>query len=125
MFQGLKQQLKYAAVAAPIFAQEKIDISPKDQWGPLGNITPASIVSGAISLIMLVVALIFFFMLIWGGLKWVTSEGDQKKVEAARAQITNALIGLAIVFAAWAIVKLIQAIFGVDILNLNIKSFQP
>lgn len=123
MFQNLKKQITYAAIAAPVFAQ-KIDIQPKNNFSALANLSAAGIVSGAISLVMVVVALAFFFMLIWGGLKWVTSEGDQKAVEAARNQITNALIGLAIVFAAWAIVKLIQTVFGINILQLEIPSFQ-
>ena len=123
MFQKLKNQIQYAAVIAPVFAQN-IDISPQKNFSALGNLSAASIVSGAISLVMVVVALVFFFMLIMGGLKWVTSEGDQKAVEAARNQITNALIGLAIVFAAWAIVKLIQTVFGINILSLEIPSFQ-
>jgi len=59
-----------------------------------------------------------------GGLRWVMSGGDQKNVEAARNQITNALIGLAIVFATFAIMKLIETIFGITILsNLTIKPF--
>jgi hypothetical protein len=61
-------------------------------------------------------------MLVWGGLKWVMSQGDSKNVEAARNQITNALIGLAIVFASWAIVRLIETIFGVSILNLKVPT---
>jgi len=76
-------------------------------------------------LVLIVVALVFFFILVWGGLKWVTSGGDEKKVGEARAQITNALIGLAIVFAAWAIMKLIGTIFGIDILKgLTIPTFK-
>lgn len=126
MLKSLKNKIQYAALAAPIYAQTKIDLGPKDQWGPLGNLSVPSIVSGAISLVMLAVALVFFFILILGGLRWITSEGDQKNVEAARNQITNALIGLAIVFAAWAIIKLIQIVFGIDIIGgLTIKSFQP
>jgi hypothetical protein len=123
MFKKLKNQIAYAAVAAPVFAQD-IKIQPGNNFSALGNLNAAGIVSGAISLVMVVVALAFFFMLIWGGLKWVTSEGDQKAVEAARNQITNALIGLAIVFAAWAIVKLIQTVFGINILQLEIPTFQ-
>ena len=125
MFKRLAHQIQYAAVAAPLYAQSRdINLSPREQFAPLANITPAGLVSGAISLVMLIVALVFFFMLVWGGLKWVMSGGDQKAVEGARAQITNALIGLAIVFAAWAIVKLIEIVFGINILNLTIPSVQ-
>lgn len=94
------------------------------QFSPIENLTIGGIISGAISLVMLAVSLIFFFILIMGGLKWVMSEGDQKAVESARNQITNALVGLAIVFAAFAIMKLIGVVFGIDIIgNLTIPSF--
>lgn len=77
-------------------------------------------------MVMLVVALVFFFMLIWGGLKWVMSQGEEKAVTGARAQITNALIGLAVVFAAWAIMQLIDVVFGVQILQgIAIPTFNP
>ena len=113
-------------IVHPAFAQGKIQLTPGSgsEFSTLTNMTVPGIISGAISLIMLAVALIFFFILILGGLKWVMSEGDQKAVEAARNQITNALIGLAIVFAAFAIMKLIGIVFGVELLNgITIPTF--
>jgi len=109
---------KFLAVA-PVMAQQ-IKPIPKSGAGfdTLLNITFPSLISGLITLLLIAVALVFFFILVMGGLKWVTSEGDEKKVGAARAQITNGLIGLAIVFAAFAITRLIQAIFGVDIIGV-------
>jgi hypothetical protein len=103
----------------------KIIITPGTaDFDPLTRMTVGGIVSGAISLAMLAVALIFFFILISGGLKWVMSEGDQKAVESARNQITNALVGLAIVFAAFAIMKLIEIIFGISLLGgITIPTF--
>lgn len=107
----------------PAFAQIKLE--PKGQdFKPLTNLTFAGIVSGLINLVMVLAALVFFFMLVWGGIRWVTSQGDKNNVEGARNQITNALIGLAIVFAAWAIMKLIEVLFGINIFSLNIQSFQ-
>jgi TRAP-type C4-dicarboxylate transport system permease small subunit len=124
MFQKLKDKTLYAFAFAPVLAQD-INISAEGNFSALENLTPASLVSGAISLVLLIVALVFFFMLIWGGLRWVMSQGDQKNVETARNQITNALIGLAIVFAAFAIMKLIGAVFGIDLFNFEIPSLQP
>lgn len=125
MIQKIVNQIKFAAIAAPVYAQD-INITTKgDNFSNLENLTIAGIVSGAISLVMLVVALVFFFMLVLGGLKWVMSEGDEKNVTNARNQITNALIGLAIVFAAWAIVKLIETIFGISIISgISIPTLQ-
>lgn len=91
----------------------------------LGGITASSFISGAIRFLLVVAALVFFFMLVVGGIQWIVSGGDKAATESARKKITNALIGLAIVFAAWAIVTLIHTLFGVNILELEIPSFVP
>lgn len=110
-------------IVQPAFAQIKLEPKGTD-FKPLTNLSVPGIVSGAINLLMVVAALVFFFMLVWGGIRWVTSQGDKNNVEGARNQITNALIGLAIVFAAWAIMQLVQTLFGINIFSLNIQSFQ-
>lgn len=123
MIQNLKNLVKFSAFAIPAYAED-INLTPQSFGSELTGLTVSGIVSGAISLVMLVVALVFFFILIAGGLKWVMSEGDQKAVEAARAQITNALIGLAIVFAAFAIISLIGTVFGISLTHFTIPTFQ-
>ncbi len=117
MISSIKNKLQYALLVAPALAQNTITLNPDGFGEEITTMTIGGIISGAISLVLLVVALVFFFVLIMGGLKWVMSGGDQKNVEAARNQITNALIGLAIVFATFAIMKLIEVIFGITILG--------
>ena len=90
-------------------AQPTIDLNPSGSMSKVGTLTVGSLISGAIQLILIVAALIFFFLLIIGGIRWMTAGGDKEKAGAARGQLTSALIGLAIVFAAWAI-KLIEAL---------------
>lgn len=107
-------------------ADEPIQIGPSilpTNFQDVGRITVPSFVSGAIRLLLVIAALVFFFMLVVGGIQWIVSGGDKAATESARKKITNALIGLAIVFAAWAIVALIRTLFGVDILTLDIPSF--
>jgi succinate dehydrogenase/fumarate reductase cytochrome b subunit len=105
-----------------VYAQEPIDISPGGDWSGLEQLTISSIVSGLIRLTLVIVSLVFFAILVLGGIRWITSRGDKQAVEDARNQITHALIGLAIVFVAWALVRLIGNLFGVDILNLDIPT---
>ena len=91
------------------------------------DITISQIIGGLITLILVVAAVVFFFMLVVGGVKWIMSGGDKAQTEGARNQITAALVGLVIVFSAWAIGTLINSFFGVDIFNLEItpvKNFQ-
>ena len=106
--------------------QATIALDPGTGFEDIANITVGSIISGAIQLILIVAALIFFFLLIIGGIRWMTAGGDKEKAGAARGQLTSALIGLAIVFAAWAIIRLIEALFGISILSgLTIPPLYP
>ena len=61
-----------------------------------------------------------FFMLLIGGVQWITAGGDKEAVEKARKRITQALIGLAIVFSIFAIIYLVESIFGIPILTFQI-----
>ncbi|HUW24584.1 MAG TPA: hypothetical protein VMW04_03045 [Patescibacteria group bacterium] len=108
---------------APLPSEIQIEPGEGSGFEGLLNITLVSILQGAIRLVLIAAAIIFFFVLVIGGIQWITSGGDKAGTETARKRITNALIGLAIVFAAWAIIALIQALFGVNILNLQIPTF--
>jgi len=70
---------------------------------------------------MVIAGLFFIFMLIFGGIKWITAGGDKGQVEGARKTLTSAIIGIVIVFALYAIVSLVGCtFFGIDLLNINI-----
>jgi hypothetical protein len=92
---------------------------------PLETLTFGQVIGAAIVLILIIAAIVFFFILIIGGVRWITSGGDKAATEAARSQITSALVGLVIVFSAWAILQLIELFFGIDILGgLEVVSVQ-
>jgi len=75
-----------------------------------------------ISLIFLGGSLIFFFMFILSGIKWVSSGGDKAKLDEAQKGITSALVGLVILFSVFAIIKLVETIFGINITNLKLPT---
>lgn len=104
-------------------ADDTINIAPTGKFQPLKDLTIGGIVSGLIRLILIVASLVFFFILVAGGIRWIASGGDKAQTETARNQITAALVGLVIVFAAWAIVQLIKTFFGVDIFTLELLPF--
>ncbi len=113
-----------ASSTMPVLAQD-IDLTPEGEgvfFSDLYTLTIGGMISGAVKLIMVVAALVFFFLLIIGGIQWMTSGGDKAATESARGRITAALIGLVIVFAAWAIATLLETLFGVDIFDLTIPS---
>jgi len=83
----------------------------------LKTITAPALLSTAVTMTLIIAALVAFFFLVFGGIKWITSGGDKDATAKAQGTITAALIGLAIVFSAWAIMKIIEAVFGVSILG--------
>lgn len=102
-----------AAPAAPDLSVEKP-----------GNVQITNIgtlITGAVQGALLVAALLVFMYLIWGGIQWITSGGDKGKTQEARDRITAALVGLAVVAAAWAVMLIIQYFFGISVLDGNIE----
>jgi hypothetical protein len=67
---------------------------------------------------------IFLFMLILGGIQWITSGGDKLANENARKRVTNALIGIFVLFSVYGIINLVGCFFGIDFLEINIDPFQ-
>lgn len=80
-----------------------------------------SFIPNLITLLLVAGALIFLFMLIWGAIQWISSSGDKQALEGARGRITNAIIGIVILFAAFAIINLVELFFGIKILTLDIS----
>jgi TRAP-type C4-dicarboxylate transport system permease small subunit len=106
-----------------LLAQQKINLQPQTgEFQGLGGLTVPAIISGLIRFTVVVAAIVFFFILVLGGIKWIASGGDKQQTETARNQITAALVGLVIVFAAWAIVALINTFFNIDIFSLTLPS---
>lgn len=107
-----------------LLAADTINLAPSGQFEPLKGVTVPKIIQSSITLVLIVSAIVFFFMLVIGGVKWILSGGDKAQTEGARNQITAALVGLVIVFAAWAIMQLIGGLFGITIFtNLTIPGF--
>src|SRR3989344_6158133 len=63
------------------------------------------------ALIFAGVAALFF--VIYAGIKYVTSGGEEEKIKSARETLTYALIGLVIIILSFAIINIISAITGV------------
>lgn len=82
-----------------------------------GGFTLANMLDVSIKFLFIAVTISSFLYLLLGSVQWIMAGGDKDGVEKARKKITNALIGLAIAFSVYVIASLVNAIFGVDILN--------
>lgn len=65
-----------------------------------------------ITWLVLIGSLFFIAQFLLGGYKWINGQGQKDKLEQAQKQITNALIGLLVVFSIYAITKVMGTVFG-------------
>lgn len=80
----------------------------------------SSLVNFVINLVFGVgISLALLFVII-GGIKYITSQGDQGKAEEARNTITNAIIGAVVIIAFRALIGLALNVIGIQ---GNIDSF--
>lgn len=87
-----------------------------------GPAAVGAIVGGVISLMILISFVLAFLYLLLGGYDWITSGGDKTKLQSARDKITNAILGLVIVAAVWAIMMLVSNFTGIEFPNMQIPT---
>lgn len=96
---------------------------PKDPLssGPLASssVTLAKVFGLIMNVVLGVGIALTVIYLILGGIKYITSQGDQKNTQTAREWLTNAVIGFIIVLAAFAIRALTTRLLGGNITGLE------
>lgn len=78
-----------------------------------GGLAPGAI--GLLSILLALGLIASFIFFVLGAFKYMVSRGDPKQVEAARNQITSAIIGLVIMAASFFIVQVIQRMLGIQV----------
>ena len=65
--------------------------------------TPAAFISKLINYLLGFIGILLMAMLIYGGLLYLTSRGNEKQTETAKNVLTYAIIGIVIIFASYII----------------------
>lgn len=107
--------------SVPVFAQLGT-INPGSLPVPIvGPASTPTFVAGLIRNIILLLILASFIAAlaytILAGIKFITSGGDPKEISAAQGQITWGIIGLVVVIGAYAIIRVVEIFFGVDLIT--------
>ncbi len=69
-------------------------------------------VSTLVNVLLFAIGIVSVIMIIVGGLRYVTSNGDASKVTAAKNTVLYSVIGLVVALLAFAIVNFVVAQFG-------------
>lgn len=62
-------------------------------------------------LVLVAAVVLCLIFLIYGGIKWILSQGEKEGVEKAKGTIISALLGLVIVFLSFFIVEIVAHLF--------------
>ena len=84
--------------------------------GDISNIPGAigTLISTLMNYIFIIAGVLVAYQLFMASLNWINSHGEKEKIEKAQKQITNAIIGLVILFAVMALyVTLVGDVFGI------------
>ena len=79
--------------------------------------------ASAVNLILIVASILFVFNFIIGGIKFMLSGGSKEKLDSAKRQLVSAILGVVIVFSAWAVLGFVGDFFGVDFTTFQIPTF--
>ena len=79
------------------------------------------LLSTVVTLFFIVGGIAFLIMLLSGGIQWITAGGDKAKLEGAQKRLSSGIIGIVILFSVYAIVRLVEGVFGVSILAIDIN----
>lgn len=93
-------------------------IEPPDKLRPFTDASPtgeagiSKFLSNFVILIYTIAFIALVFMLFWGAYDWIISEGDKEKVQQAQKKIINAIIGIALFAAAFAVLQVLGDFTG-------------
>jgi len=76
--------------------------------------------SNVVSVILGFGGIVLFVLLIVGGFNYLTSGGDPKKIEGAKATLTYAIIGIVVLVLAFLIIRLIETLTGAKVTEFQI-----
>jgi len=96
-----------------VYAQG-IKVGDSTITGPLVGFTNISdIINKVVPFIISLAAIILFFILMWGGIDYVSSQGAPEKLKTANAKITAAIIGFVLLVLSFLITRIVAFIFGI------------
>ncbi len=100
-------------IAAPSFLKE---ISTILGWTPPNaNVTAAptllEIIQNVLNFLLSLVGVLAIVMLVWGGMMYLTSGGDEKRADSAKAIVKWAIVGIAVALGSLVLVTQVANLF--------------
>ena len=79
-----------------------------------------SLVTNVIAGIFAAIGVVLLVLLIITGIKYITSSGNAKTLQTLQKEVTNLVIGFALILCSFLILKLISDMTGIDVMKIVI-----
>lgn len=104
--------MSLAVFALPMAAsaQDLSGVAPGDipeGFAGLGQNDLIDTINNIITVLLGLLGILAVLLILWGGFIWMTAAGDSDKVDKAKKLIISGIIGLVIIFAAYAIAQFV------------------
>ncbi len=112
--------MKYLALKVPGLEGKQVEVE-----APAGvpEVTLENLVSFGVNILFVIGIILTLIFLIWGGILWITSQGDEEKVKKARKTLTYAIIGIVVILLSAVIIQFVGTLLGIDfVANLGAQS---
>ena len=90
-------------LAADKYGLDKTADKTKLKTLGISNQTPETLASTIVNTVLMFVGTIFFLLVLYAGITWMTARGSSEKVNEAKVMLETAVVGLIIVAASYAI----------------------
>lgn len=81
--------------------------------------TLATVLSNIIGSITILGGLFFVVYFFMGAFGWISAGGDSGKIEKARGQMIQGVLGLLVMVISYSLIGIISSIIGLDLINIE------
>jgi hypothetical protein len=121
MLKFLKKSLPFTLYPLPFVLPNPAYAAPDLGPGPAGVEQAQQLMTRIINLSVGAAFIAVTVVLVWAGIKYITSGGEQKSILQAHNTVTWAFLGLVFMALAWLVLKLIAAFTGVDVTQFRLS----
>ena len=106
--------MKLIKLTEPVFAKIKNPLLPDTVHIDQPQLYFNNVIQTIFTIFFIVAVIYFIWHVIMAGYRLMDARGDTKKLEESQTDLTNAFIGIVIIFSIFAILKLLGIVFGIE-----------
>jgi fumarate reductase subunit D len=103
--QGFIKKAGFTLTAVGLGFAPQLTFAAVTLVNPIGVTDPRAIIGNLIKAVLSIVGSLALLMFVYGGVIWITSFGEAKRIEKGKTIITWAVLGLAVIASAYVLVN--------------------